>query len=327
MVAGGAALACAPAAAHAAGIEAIIKRLSASPDAADAPSADGDAQVAQPAASGGGARPTLLQNLQAVDPAGTPAVPACEVASDFSNVINIADAYLADVELEMLRANSFFMLASSYGGEFFEVYEMNRYNLFPNLVTVDSLAHTYHLYFLHLQRGIERSGLAPALTSLSAAMLSAAGSQLEALRGTEWESAAARRCRRLLCGRRLAARCGDAGPCRGCRHGLRRAFPHRRCGGHLPLPLDRDRRRLQPVHRAPSYYAGDAALEPYFRAMMWYGGVNFPANVEDMVRSALLVTLALGGDPLASWSSIYTVTSFFAGASDDCGYYEYRPLF
>ena len=193
VIAGGAALACAPAAAHAAGIDAIIKRLSASPDAADAPSADGDAQVAQPAPSGGGARPTLLQNLQAVDPVGTPAVPAYEVASDFSNVINIADAYLADVELEMLRANGFFMLASSYGGEFFEVYEMNRYNLFPNLVTVDSLAHTYHLYFLHLQRGIERSGLAPALTSLSAAMLSVAGAQLEALRGTEWETAA-RRC-------------------------------------------------------------------------------------------------------------------------------------
>lgn len=325
VVAGGAALACAPAAAHAAGIEAIIKRLSASPDAADAPSADGDAQVAQPAASGGGARPTLLQNLQAVDPAGTPAVPAYEVASDFSNVINIADAYLADVELEMLRANGFFMLASSYGGEFFEVYEMNRYNLFPNLVTVDSLAHTYHLYFLHLQRGIERSGLAPALTSLSAAMLSAAGSQLEALRGTEWE-AAARRCvaffavgaSLLDAATQVPAEVADTVSAELSLIGA--------AGGISPSPLTgTDADYSQYIVRG--YYAGDAALEPYFRAMMWYGGVNFPANVEDMVRSALLVTLALGGDPLASWSSIYTVTSFFAGASDDCGYYEYRPLF
>lgn len=325
VVAGGAALACAPAAAHAAGIDAIIKRLSASPDAADAPSADGDAQVAQPAPSGGGARPTLLQNLQAVDPAGTPAVPAYEVASDFSNVINIADAYLADVELEMLRANGFFMLASSYGGEFFEVYEMNRYNLFPNLVTVDSLAHTYHLYFLHLQRGIERSGLAPALTSLSAAMLSVAGAQLEALRGTEWETAA-RRCvaffavgaSLLDAATQVPAEVADTVSAELSLIGA--------AGGISPSPLTgTDADYSQYIVRG--YYAEDAALEPYFRAMMWYGGVNFPANVEDMVRSALLVTLALGGDPLASWSSIYTVTSFFAGASDDCGYYEYRPLF
>lgn len=325
VVAGGAALACAPAAAHAAGIDAIIKRLSASPDAADAPSADGDAQVAQPAPSGGGARPTLLQNLQAVDPVGTPAVPAYEVASDFSNVINIADAYLADVELEMLRANGFFMLASSYGGEFFEVYEMNRYNLFPNLVTVDSLAHTYHLYFLHLQRGIERSGLAPALTSLSAAMLSVAGAQLEALRGTEWETAA-RRCvaffavgaSLLDASTQVPAEVADTVSAELSLIGA--------AGGISPSPLTgTDADYSQYIVRG--YYAGDAALEPYFRAMMWYGGVNFPANVEDMVRSALLITLALGGDPLASWSSIYTVTSFFAGASDDCGYYEYRPLF
>lgn len=325
VIAGGAALACAPAAAHAAGIDAIIKRLSASPDAADAPSADGDAQVAQPAPSGGGARPTLLQNLQAVDPVGTPAVPAYEVASDFSNVINIADAYLADVELEMLRANGFFMLASSYGGEFFEVYEMNRYNLFPNLVTVDSLAHTYHLYFLHLQRGIERSGLAPALTSLSAAMLSVAGAQLEALRGTEWETAA-RRCvaffavgaSLLDAATQVPAEVADTVSAELSLIGA--------AGGISPSPLTgTDADYSQYIVRG--YYAEDAALEPYFRAMMWYGGVNFPANVEDMVRSALLVTLALGGDPLASWSSIYTVTSFFAGASDDCGYYEYRPLF
>ncbi len=318
-------VACAPAAAHAAGIDAIIKRLSASPDAADAPSADGDAQVAQPAPSGGGARPTLLQNLQAVDPVGTPAVPAYEVASDFSNVINIADAYLADVELEMLRANGFFMLASSYGGEFFEVYEMNRYNLFPNLVTVDSLAHTYHLYFLHLQRGIERSGLAPALTSLSAAMLSVAGAQLEALRGTEWETAA-RRCvaffavgaSLLDASTQVPAEVADTVSAELSLIGA--------AGGISPSPLTgTDADYSQYIVRG--YYAGDAALEPYFRAMMWYGGVNFPANVEDMVRSALLITLALGGDPLASWSSIYTVTSFFAGASDDCGYYEYRPLF
>ncbi len=35
-------------------------------------------------------------------------------------------------------------------GVFFEIYEMNRYSQIPNFVTVDSLMHTYHLYFSYL---------------------------------------------------------------------------------------------------------------------------------------------------------------------------------
>ena len=75
------------------------------------------------------------------------------------------------------------------------------------------------------------------------------------------------------------------------------------------------------------YYSGDQQLEQYFRAMMWYGQIGFIQSEEDLDRSALLMTLAMNGEPFAQWSSIYVVTSFFAGSSDDLTYYEYlRPL-
>ena len=59
--------------------------------------------------------------------------------------------------------------------------------------------------------------------------------------------------------------------------------------------------------------------------MMWYGQINFTQKKEDMNRTALLITLALRDTALDSWEKIYTVTSFFAGVSDDLGYYEYLP--
>ena len=76
------------------------------------------------------------------------------------------------------------------------------------------------------------------------------------------------------------------------------------------------------------YYEGDDTLSQYFKAMMWYGRIHFPQDKEDMNRSALLMTIALSEDPqvYGLWESIYAVTSFFAGASDDNGVCEYAPV-
>ena len=76
------------------------------------------------------------------------------------------------------------------------------------------------------------------------------------------------------------------------------------------------------------YYEGDEKLEKYFKAMMWYGRIHFKQENEDMDRSALLITKALYDDPESYkiWESVYAVTSFFTGASDDMGAYEYASV-
>ena len=81
-------------------------------------------------------------------------------------------------------------------------------------------------------------------------------------------------------------------------------------------------------YKPRGYYEGDEALERYFRAMMWYGRIHFKQESEDMDRSALLMAQALSEDETAYglWGSVYEVTSFFSGASDDAGMYEYIPL-
>ncbi|MBR5116988.1 MAG: DUF3160 domain-containing protein, partial [Lachnospiraceae bacterium] len=79
-------------------------------------------------------------------------------------------------------------------------------------------------------------------------------------------------------------------------------------------------------YKPRGYYDTDEKLSRYFRAMMWYGRRNFPQKEETQDMSALLMTLATDSEAYEDWATIYAVTSFFAGASDDNGISEYGPL-
>ena len=108
--------------------------------------------------------------------------------SDLSNVY-IGDFYLNDDEKSLLAKNSF-CLTQSYEYEFFQMYESNRYSERANYITVDSMMHTYHLYFAHLLKNIERNHLVGDMTTVSQQMLQNAEMHYNTLVGTEWEEAA-----------------------------------------------------------------------------------------------------------------------------------------
>ncbi len=308
-------------------ISAALSGDAGDPDAGKKGSAGaGAAEAAQasPAASATATmRPTLLQNVQAVERVEAPCVPDYEIADDWSNVVNAGYSYLGESQLGMLKSVGFFAMRDG-GSEFFEVYESNRYNLFPNFVTVDSMTHTYHLYFAHLQRSVERNHLAGALGELSATMLATACAQLEALRGTAWETAALRVCAFFGVGASLLGTASGIPAEAQATVDAELQLIGAAAGVDASPLTGTDADYSQYIVRG--YYEGDPALEAYFRAMMWYGGVAFLQREEDLDRTALLVTLALHGGGADLWEKIYLVTSFFAGASDDLGYYEYLPL-
>ena len=337
VAAGGAALACAgigalaPKAARADGLAGILENLDSLARGDFSNLGGSDAQApADPAPAvtpTSTQRPSLLQGIASVDPAGTPTAPQYPFADDLSNVINVGDAYLGDQQLALIKTYGFFEMLG-YSGEFFEIYESNRYNLFPNFVTVDSMMHTYHIYFAHLMKNIERDYLSAQLAELSATMLAEATAQLGTLAGTAWESAARLTCAFFGVGASLldpaAAVPAEVADVVNAELAL-----ITEAAGVSTSPLTGNNTDYS-QYIVRGYYEGDPALEPYFRAMMWYGGVNFQQANEDLDRAALLVTIALaqaqGGQAASTWQSIYMVTSFFAGASDDSGYFEYRPL-
>ena len=246
------------------------------------------------------------------------------VSSGLSNVINADKLYLSDDVKALLQQNGFVVDDRMGNDEFFEVYESNRYQKVPNFVTVDSLMHTYHLYFQHLQKNTEREHLATVIQGMSQQLLQASEEQLKTLKGTEWENAAKRNVAFFAVGASLQddatkvpSEVADV---------VKAELANIQKASGITKSVITNSEEDYSQYQVRGYYEGNDTLERYFRTMMWYGRLNFKQKDEDLDRSALLMTLALQGDALKRWEAVYAVTSFFAGASDDCGYYEYQPL-
>ncbi|MBR4719439.1 MAG: DUF3160 domain-containing protein [Lachnospiraceae bacterium] len=251
-----------------------------------------------------------------------PKVPDYAVKPDLSDVFNQNDIeYLPEDAKKKLAGNQFVVMNSG-GLEFYDIYESNRYSQTPNFVTVDSMMHTYHIYFAYLLKKIEKEDLYDELRELSDDMYSKSVEQYKALEGSEWERAALRNVAFFTIGSKLLGDEPDVLPkIKGVVADELDLIDE---GAVSESPLFDDFEDYS-QYKPRGYYAGDKTLEKYFRGMMWYGRRAFEQKNEDHMRSALLMTLAMKEAGLNRWEGIYTVTSFFAGASDDNTYYEFEP--
>lgn len=81
------------------------------------------------------------------------------------------------------------------------------------------------------------------------------------------------------------------------------------------------------------HYTASEELKRYFKAMMWLGRMTFKVRGDEWTKQAVLLTDAVKSakvkfegneyNAIDIWNKIYTVTGFFAGASDDLTFYEY----
>lgn len=242
--------------------------------------------------------------------------------SDISAAVN-AGAFRFEPEEEALIEKNGFVVNDSYTKEFYKIYEMNRYSNIANFVTVDSMMHAYHMYFAYLLKNIERNYLSERLLSLSEAMLEESRKQYDEFRGTEWEEAAKRNVVFFTVGAVLQNENEtiDGYAADMVNSELNRIIAADSIDNSDFTGTFFDYSQFKPR----GYYAGDTGLEKYFRAMMWYGQIPFLHREEVLDREAVLINMALADGAIEQWEEIYSVTSFFAGASDDLTYYEYLP--
>ena len=81
------------------------------------------------------------------------------------------------------------------------------------------------------------------------------------------------------------------------------------------------------------HYTQTEGLKRYFKAMMWFGRMSFKARGESWTKQAVLLTDVVKATNVTYegktypayeiWNKIYSVTGFFAGASDDLTFYDY----
>ena len=259
------------------------------------------------------------------DAAVTPGVTPYTVEANLSNIDNLWQCYLTDDIADMLAQNGFVVLDYA-GNEFFEIYEQNRYDQMASFVTVDSLMHTYHLYFAYLMKNVERDYLVDRVTQLSQRMLNDSIKEYEDLKGSEWENAAKRNVAFFTVGAKLlddrTEISSDAKDI--VEYELDHINEAEWIGTSKITGAFEDYTQYIPR----GYYEGDETLERYFKAMMWYGRVHFEHASEELDRSALLIAKMMTEDSEAYelWESVYDVTAFFAGSSDDPGINEYIPI-
>lgn len=282
-----------------------------------------------------GAEPLLgNEEIKYYDENLVPSIPAYDVNDDFSNVVlNSRQVYIGSdspnaVSIRKMISKNNFAVTKDGSSEFFECYEGNRYSLTPSFVTVDSLMHTYHLYFSYLMKDTEKKYLADKLGELSKAMCAASEEQYNSLKGTDYESAALTNLEFFYIGCKLLddsvavpASVNGSDFDNAVQNEIDKIMAANSLEQNVVTGIDEDYSQYKPR----GYYDGDEQLEKYFRAMMWYGRAAFSFNNEDSIKSAVLQTLATEANK-DLWNSIYSVTSFFAGASDDPGYNEMIQL-
>ena len=273
-----------------------------------------------------GERPMLIRNVKQSEANDIiPCVEPYTIAEDLSNIDNLWQFYF-EGEIQQKLVQNGFVVSGTSGSEFFEIYESNRYMQCPSFVTVDSLMHTYHLYFSYLLKNIEKSTLSETLSTLSQRMLDDSLAQYEQLRGSEWESAAQRNVLFFAVGAKLlddSVTVPDD-----VKDMVSTEINKINCADAIEVSAVTGKDEDYTQYKPRGYYEGDETLENYFKAMMWYGRTHFTQESEELDKSALLITKALVDDEEAYrlWESVYAVTSFFAGASDDNGACEYAPV-
>ena len=271
------------------------------------------------------ARPALITADLNVTSSVEPAVEDYVPAADFSNYANPATVKYMSDELKAKLTEDGFVVVESHEYEFFDQYEYNKYEYIANFITVDSMMHTFHLYYAHLQKTMEQNELYSRLVSMSRKMYEASSAQYEALKGTEWESAAKRNVSYFQVALSLLGEnAGSLNP--EAAEDLQKIEAAQ--GMSASAIFTGEEEYLQDFTQfiVRGYYTENEKLGRYFKTMMWYGQMNFAHKSEELDRSALLCVLALNQGALEDWSAIYTATAFFSGESDDNGYYEYFPV-
>ncbi len=263
---------------------------------------------------------------------------------DLSTVSNINDFPLTAAQKAALSKNGFVVVKPGSGKngyryeEFYQLYEMMRYNDTPVFITTDSVFHVYHLIFDKMLRDLEREEFIPVLENLTRLMVGASLEQYSALKGTSLETAALRNLAFFGVGAKLLK--------------FDITLPEEAASlvqAETSLILEHSQTTISPIWEDTSadaddqliedysqyiprgHYTRSETLERYFRTMMWYGRMTYRLNSPLETQRALLATQALrtaqNSEPAVElWKQIYDPTVFIVGKADDLSFYDYGAL-
>jgi len=265
-----------------------------------------------------------------------PQVKNYNVALDFHNVVNFSKFDFNENAKDMLIKN-LFVVRPGFNEEFFTIYEANRYDLIPNFITTDSVLHNYHLLFDYLLKKIEKEKLYAALVQLTDAMLLEAENQYEEFQDTDWENATKRNIAFFSVAKNILTPESKINSLVKEEVEKELELIENQAGIRVSniINIGQSTRAIDAYREDYSqyiprgHYTKTEELKKYFKAMMWYGRMNFRLKMPDETKSAILMTKALRdkGDAFKDWEIIFEPVNFFVGKTDDLTYYDYDLVY
>jgi hypothetical protein len=270
-----------------------------------------------------------------------------KVPTDLAGIAGLDAVELSATARALLVENGFAVELSD-AADFAEIYSDARRRGQGAFVTTDAVLHTGHIFFDTVLRVLEIDKLSGLLEALTDRMLVLSKAQYKEARNRELREAA-----RLNIGFFAVAK-AQFTP--GFRPGYRlnglvakelanieahRGFAFRELLPYVPHPsLDRTPYAFEDYGQyvPRGHYTRNEAFQRFFKAMMWYGRVDFKLLVSEdgvfeetgrkMTLQALLMAEALARDDEAMrlWRRVYEPTVYFAGKTDDLSVDDYAAL-
>ncbi len=206
----------------------------------------------------------------------------------------------------------------------------------PYYLTTDAAYHALHLNFDELLKSIEKEILSPQMLKIARATLEEISASLPQVKGTSLEAETLQAMAYLSVGLKLINPDEEVDPLVSDNVG-RQVDQIMAAGGSSFSVLFPDFEDDYAAYKPVGHYAGDPALEGYFRAMTWFGRMHFRLQNPDQPgfipsRVPLIITLAMRRAEVESrpvsdlWGEVHQLLNFVIGPTDDAGPLEYAAL-
>lgn len=261
----------------------------------------------------------------------SPNVKPYTIEEDLSNIENINQfSGFTDEQKQMLLQNGFAVLPNRYTKLNF-LYEQNEYLDIPSFITTDTVLHLYHQFYEKSLLNVEIEYLTKDLEALTDSMLNKSIALIEHIEDNELREIQKKNIAYFLVAKMLVS--GNS---------------------NVEISIDNDilklaTQEIELIENATGFgksplfdigldysqftvrghYTRNAALENFFKTMMWYGFTPIELmNLEteelyyENTLKALLVSYTAflenqGTNDIKVWNNIYEPTGFYVGQSDD----------
>jgi len=239
---------------------------------------------------------------------------------------------LNPAERELIKKQKFVARPSNYEN-FYELYEDLARNHKPLYITVDPFLHVSHVLYDYSLRSAELNYFYPQLVEITKFMLKEM-QKLSRVKHREVSQAARRNLAYFEVAMKLLDESFTPDPevAGEVEHDIRAIEEHMGFDSSFTMGILEDFSQYVPR----GHYTRNETFKRYFKAMMWYGRMNFYVSPRgktalrniQLTRQAILITKILMDNPkiLKKWKSIYEPTAYMVGKSDDLSPVDLIPL-